>query len=224
MFCLPPQSMATLFANHVHARRYDGQYFPVNSSLQASRLLSGIHGFAPGKVESKLDYWDKMFIHTQELVQIFDESDDIVVEKRDLLERLLHMIISRDEQVLSLARRYLSLEDIMEIRNRLIGSGFIGGKTVGMLLARKILSLNDSYDWSNWLEPHDSFFIGSDVYYTYLVENGAWEMRVEQKREENYFALAGDLKNIILHGIFPRVYPSPVLSNYRVLWPIAHYC
>ena len=33
------------------------------------------------------------------------------------------------------------------------------------------------------LEPHDSFYIGSDVYYTYIVDNQFWDMRIRQRTE-----------------------------------------
>lgn len=33
-------------------------------------------------------------------------------------------------------------------------------------------------------------FIGSDVYYTYIVDNGFWDIRVRQREEEEYFSLA----------------------------------
>jgi hypothetical protein len=65
--------------------------------------------------------------------------------------------LGRDEYLLQLARQYFVLEDLLEIRNRLVGSGYIGGKAVGMLLARKILESEDKIKWSDFLEPHDSF-------------------------------------------------------------------
>ena len=43
-----------------------------------------------------------------------------------------------------LAERYFSIPDLLNIRNRLIGSGRIGGKAAGMLLARKILQTRGS--------------------------------------------------------------------------------
>ncbi len=64
----------------------------------------------------------------------------------------------------------------MDIGKRMIGTGLIGGKSVGMLLARAILRRSDP-EWTRKLEPHDSFYIGSDVYYTYLTINGCWWIR-----------------------------------------------
>jgi hypothetical protein len=59
------------------------------------------------------------------------------------------------------------LDDLIDVRNRIIGSGRIG-KATGMLLARRIL-LNEKgkVDFSQVLEAHDSFYIGSDVFFTF---------------------------------------------------------
>ncbi len=72
-----------------------------------------------------------------------------------------------------------------------------------MLLARKILERDRSFDWQRCLEPHDSFYIGSDVYYTYLVQNGWWRLRVEQKTKDGYFRIASVLREKMSQGTFP---------------------
>lgn len=54
-----------------------------------------------------------------------------------------------------------------------------------------------------YLEPDDSFFIGADVYYTYIVQNGWWELRLQQKSEEGYFSMADSFREKLLHGVFP---------------------
>ncbi len=84
----------------------------------------------------------------------------------------------------------------------MIGSGKIGGNAAGMLLARKIIE-NSSSGIFSILEPHDSFYIGSDVYYTYLVQNDCWKLRILQKNPDSYFSTAKLLKVKILTGIFP---------------------
>ncbi|RLF62997.1 MAG: phosphoenolpyruvate synthase, partial [Thermoplasmata archaeon] len=95
------------------------------------------------------------------------------------------------------------LEDLLDIRKRMIGTGFIGGKAVGMLLANKVISADESLGLSDCLEPHDSFYVGSDVFYTYLVENGWWSLRVEQKSRKGYFKAASELREKLLTGKFP---------------------
>jgi len=105
--------------------------------------------------------------------------------------------------MLSLVKEYFSLEDLLEIKKRLIGTGFIGGKSVGMLLARNILRKDPTFDWNAELELHDSFYIGSDIFYSYMVQNGWWKLLMAQKTDEGYFDVARELKQKMLHGVFP---------------------
>ena len=51
----------------------------------------------------------------------------------------MKMVVTRDERFLALARKYFDLADLVEIMQRMIGTGLIGGKSLGMLLARAIL-------------------------------------------------------------------------------------
>jgi len=69
-------------------------------------------------------------------------------------------------------------------------------------LARKILSRDASLDWQNLAEPHDSFYIGSDIFYSYLVQNRWWKLRMQQKTDEGYFSIAKILKEKMLFGAF----------------------
>lgn len=120
--------------------------------------------------------------------------------RTEMLEKLCKLVIGRDKNILGLALSHFQLEDILEIKEKMIGSGYIGGKAVGMLLARNILQ-----GWKHKLEPHDSFYIGSDVFYTYLVQNGWWKLRLEQRTPEGYFSAAGQLKEKIPGGVFPQI-------------------
>ncbi|UCF14527.1 MAG: hypothetical protein JSW59_14020 [Phycisphaerales bacterium] len=69
------------------------------------------------------------------------------------------MMVGREKRILSLAESRLSLEDLLAIRKRMIGTGFIGGKAVGMLLANKVTSSDESLGLSDSLEPHDSYYV-----------------------------------------------------------------
>jgi len=188
----------SMFLPHI---RMEDKFIPITSSIEASRIFAAFKGYVPGSVERKLDYGDRLFLKAQELLE--DEEDDKSVEKAQMLDQLSKMIIGRDERILELTRKYFSLNDLLEVKGRLIGSGFIGGKSVGMLLARKILKASDA-QWEERLETHDSFYIGSDLYYTYLVENDCWNLRLEQKQEASYFTVAAELRQKILNGVFPE--------------------
>jgi hypothetical protein len=123
-------------------------------------------------------------------------------EVEDIFERLLRMMVTRDERAVGLASRYLGLPDVLAIRKRLIGSGLIGGKSVGMLLARAILGKTNGH-WRERLEPHDSFYIGTDVFYTYLVRNGCWHIRRNQRDPDHFLEGADEARQRILAGSFP---------------------
>ncbi len=192
----------TMFLPHVED---NNDFVPMTSSVQATHFFSLFQQRGTNQTERQLDYWDRVFLKAQNLFERLKERDwDAVIEEPEMRERLCQMLIGREERILALARQYLNLEDLLEIRNRLIGSGFIGGKSVGMLLARGILKNDAEFNWEQWLEPHDSFYIGSDVYYTYLVENGCWNLRLQQKLPEYYFTVARELKAQILDGRLPR--------------------
>ncbi|MGD9578973.1 MAG: PEP/pyruvate-binding domain-containing protein, partial [Syntrophorhabdus sp.] len=66
-----------------------------------------------------------------------------------------------------------------------------------------ILELDEFLPWENYLEHHDSFYVGSDIFYTYIVQNGLWKLRMEQKTKEGYFGAALPLREKMLSGTFP---------------------
>ena len=95
------------------------------------------------------------------------------------------------------------MPDVLEIWKRMIGTGLIGGKSVGMLLARAILKQTAPH-WLERLEAHDSFFVGSDVFYSFLVENDCWWLRQKQRDPNNYLDNVDEARRRILAGRFPE--------------------
>lgn len=185
----------TLFLPHV----YDGSKFiPVTSSAEIAYLNSQF-GESDENPERDLDYWDRLFIKAGKLLnsQAFNPA-----REKEQVSQLAHIFLSRDDRILELISNYFGLQDILSIKSRLIGSGFIGEKAMGMLLSRKILD-HDSKAWRDILESHDSFYIGSDVFYSYLVDNNLWKMKMEHSRaRDNQVELAGKLQSNILTGQF----------------------
>jgi hypothetical protein len=186
----------TMFLPHL---QQDGKFAPVTSSIDASRLLSHISYKGLDGASRALDYWDRLFIKADNLRKTPSESEDV----KELVRELCRIMVGREKRISELAQDSFSLEDLINIRSRLIGSGFIGGKAAGMLLAQNILSKDKSFDWSGYLEPHDSFYIGSDVFYSYIVENGWWKLLMKQKTKEGYFEVAPEMKENLLRGRFP---------------------
>ena len=168
---------------------------PITSSADAASLFSGI-----GQKTKARDYWE---ITLEKAQAVLENNDEQSQEAQEMKRILISLIIGREPQITELAESYFSLQDILEIASREVGSGFIGGKSVGMLLGRKIAE-KDMSVMDNW-EPHDSWFLGSDIFYTYIVQNDWWELRCKQKTPEGFFKLAPELKEKLLKGKFPDV-------------------
>ncbi|MBK1644178.1 phosphoenolpyruvate synthase [Thiocapsa imhoffii] len=186
----------TMFLPHAH----DGEAFrPVIDSSDATRLHARLEQRKGETSQRQLDYWDRLFLDAAEVLQQDEEG-----ERRDqIIEQLFQILISRDERIIALARRYLRLKDLIDVRARMIGSGYLGGKAVGMLLARRILLAHDHARWQQHLDPHDSFFLGSDVYYSFLVHNRWWDRIMRQRTPDGYFAEARSLQLDMLQGRLP---------------------
>ncbi len=116
--------------------------------------------------------------------------------------QILESTMTKDKRLQEMLKKYFKPKDYFKLRDRMIGSGAIGGKACGMLLARKIVhTLLPEYRAHR--EAHDSYYIGSDVFYTYIVSNNCWETRIAQRTEEGYFEKAGQLQQALLSGEFP---------------------
>jgi hypothetical protein len=187
----------TMFLPHIME---NGKFVPILNSADAASFFSYLTTKNSASSERNLDYWDRIFLQALNLL----EDPAALEERQEMVETLSRVLIGREKRMLSLVKEYFTLEDLVEIKKRLIGTGFIGGKSVGMLLARNILRKDSTMDWPEHLELHDSFYIGSDVFYSYIVQNGWWKTLIEHKTEEGYFASAQTLKGKMLHGTFPE--------------------
>ena len=180
------------------------EFVPILNSADASNIFSYLNLAAASGPERNLDYWDRIFMEARNMLDAPDSD-----EKRAMVEQLSRVMISKDKRMLSLIREYFTLEDLIEIKERLIGTGFIGGKSTGMLLARNVLRKDPAFDWREHLEMHDSFYIGSDVFYSFIVQNGLWMTLMAHKTKENYFESAVEMKEKMLKGKFPEEVLEP---------------
>ena len=119
-------------------------------------------------------------------------------------EMLLGMLVGYQGRMVELCRRHLTLQDLLAVASRQIGTGRIGGKSTGMLVARAVLEHDSEHRFDGRLEPHDSFFLGSDLFVTFLVANGWWTHWVAHKDGEHFFDAASQLHRLIPTGEFPR--------------------
>ncbi|MFA5840050.1 MAG: PEP/pyruvate-binding domain-containing protein [Candidatus Margulisiibacteriota bacterium] len=174
------------------------KFLPVTSSADAAQLLSFISLKGSESGRRNLDYWDRLFLEAKEVL-----AEGSIEKQKKMLDLVCKTMLGREERILALVEQNMVLLDLINIKERMVGTGYIGGKAVGMLLARKILQNNSTEKWNDLLEAHDSFYIGSDVFYTYIVQNGWWDLWLEQKTEKGYFEKAAELRELLLHGRFP---------------------
>jgi len=205
---------------HVHPLKVDHRYSPTMHLFHVwegddfvpitdSGAISDIanSGRWPGLRSASyrmVGMWDRRFMQAEEVLDAHRHGQLSGVAVDLVFERLLTQLLSRDERVLELVREYMTVEDLVHIWKRVVGSGMIGGKAVGMLLARAILRQADPR-WAELLEAHDSFYIGSDIFYTYLVHNECWWIRQKQKNPDTLFDGIDQARRRILQGQFPDV-------------------
>ena len=186
----------------LHEQKGDG-LIPVKESLNITKVLSSVPW--PGLRSASyrmIGAWDRMFIHAEEILEE-SEKHGFPSEKEDeIFLWLIRIVISRDKKVLSIAKKYFSLKDLIYLWKRMIGTGFIGGKSVGMLLVHAVLRKESPVIYDK-LEKHDSFFIGSDAFYTFLVENDLWWEKQEQKDPYTYLDNIEEARKKIMVGTFP---------------------
>lgn len=163
----------------------------ITASSEAAELFSSIQ-----RGGERLDYWDALFLRAREALS------EPQGRQEGTKRLLMAMLFGAESRMTALCHRFFSLEDIVAVASREIGTGCIGGKSVGMLLARKALEREGKGRFEEWLEPHDSFYVGADVYYTYIVQNGWWKLRTKQRTREGYYRYAPELREKLLGGVF----------------------
>ena len=144
--------------------------------------------------EQNTDSWERFFTKTE----LLHESGVDISDKCDMM---CSMMMAKDKKMSDKIKEYFDYEDYMAIYNRLVGSGMIGGKACGMLLARKIIEKQKPEIFANF-EPDDSFYIGSDLFYTYIVSNDLWNIRVKQRSKEGYYEAGKKLEEGLKNGTF----------------------
>lgn len=186
----------TMFFPHLNK---GNEFIPITNSNDAVNFINFIQKRDSESTLRNLDFWDQLFLDAENLLKTHASPE----EKRTMVEQLCRMMIGRDERILKLANDNFSLEFMLNLKDRLIGTGYIGGKSVGLLISRMILQNDAERDWNSLLEPHDSYYIGSDVFYSYIVQNGWWELFMKQKSPEHYFEAGFELQKKMLDGDFP---------------------
>ncbi len=167
----------------------------LNDGVSVSRFYAALEESAV-TADRSLDSWDKYFA----LLKL-QFAHGMLPE--DYGRTVCSIMMTKDEKIEDMIVSHFNPKDYFLIRDRMIGTGMIGGKACGVLLARKLI-LEHLPDLSDKMEPHDSFFIGSDVFYTYIVHNDCWKLRIQQRAERENFDTSKEFGERLKNGSFPQ--------------------
>lgn len=117
---------------------------------------------------------------------------------------LIRTIISDQLRYINIAKEWLTVNDLAEIRRRKIGAGRIGGKAAGMLLAQHILKNSPELGECANISVPESFYIGSDEFYTFMAVNNliGWndqKYKTEDEMRQDYTKIEQEFQE----GTFP---------------------
>ncbi|MCX6039103.1 MAG: PEP/pyruvate-binding domain-containing protein [Chloroflexi bacterium] len=127
---------------------------------------------------------------------------------------LIRTMISDQLAYLNIARKWFTVEDLKEIRQRKIGYGKIGGKSAGMMLAYRILRDVAPPEIKETLRIPNSYFLASDMFYAFMAANGLihWsdqKYKSEAKMRTDYPRIVRDF----VKGTFPE----DILERLRII-------
>ena len=196
----------------VNGRHTETMFLPLKVSPSGCELItSSADSYAIFDIFTQTgerrDCWDTMFDSVASGGDDPTDPDGVRIK-----ENIMRCLLGIEPTRLGLCRNYFSTADLMDIKKREIGTGCIGGKAAGMLLARNILKKTDTDFYNSRIEPHDSYFIGADVFYTYGVENNLWQYRTEMEKEEDYIRVSPMIRDLLLNGTFRQSIKDQFIS------------
>ena len=117
---------------------------------------------------------------------------------------LIRSMISDQLRYVNVAKEWFTISDLAEIRRRKIGSGKIGGKAAGMLLAEHILKNDPELNALPFMSTPESYFVASDEMYTFMSINNItrWndqKYKTEEEMRSQYPDIVADYER----GVFP---------------------
>jgi hypothetical protein len=137
-----------------------------------------------------------------------EEYERVKHHLREIIVVILKSLVSDQLAFVHIARDFINIDDLKEIKARKIGRGKIGGKSAGMILAYKILCQpdpKDEFNFNDHVTLPNTYFIGSDVYYDFKSFNrleitASQKYRTREEIEQDY----PRIRAAYLAGRFPE--------------------
>ena len=122
---------------------------------------------------------------------------------QELLVVLLKMIVSDQLAFVHIAKRWFTTADFKYVLDHRIGTGKIGGKAAGMLLAYKILQNTAPEILEQIILPR-SYFLGADIFYDFMAINDLEFMNQKYKSPEQIQADHPEIQSKYARARFPE--------------------
>ncbi len=117
---------------------------------------------------------------------------------------LIRQLISDQLRYINIAKEWFTVSDLSDVRRRKIGSGRIGGKAAGMLLANRIIQQVSDEEIRVHIRAPETYFLGSDVFYNFMEVNDLVHWNDQKyKPEEEMRTEYQQILNEFEHGTFP---------------------
>jgi pyruvate,water dikinase len=188
---------------------------PVFRSGDAAALSTTASKHRTSVLSDSIAPWDSVYRRLVQYKETTIELPDSAYDIATLKKELTRMLIGNHDKLNKMADRYLTLDDLLRVRDKLIGSGRIGGKSAGMLLARRILAEDKGEtDFSQVLEEHDSFYIGSDVFFTFLVNNDLFQLRLQLSKNPEF---SRDEFAKVERAFLAGQFPDEIVEQFRLM-------
>ena len=186
--------------NLIHAWEDGDTFRPVADSGTVSEILDGSdwRGLDDNRI---ISHWRRHFGAARSVVKARTDGKPDEAAEQHWFDCLSKLLIPADPTLARMARHYLTLDDLLSIRDRMIGTGSIGGKALGLLMARGILR-REAPELHDQLEAHDSFYVGTEVFDTFLVRNGVWWIRRQQRDPQAFLQQLDEAHARIMRGTF----------------------
>ncbi len=89
---------------------------------------------------------------------------------------LIRRCLSDHLEFISVAKKQLKIQDLLEVSQKVVGHGSIGGKSAGLILSRYILQHSEDEEIREAATIKDSYFVGADEFQTFLATNNMLDL------------------------------------------------
>ncbi len=139
-------------------------------------------------------------------IEQMNELERVKLEARlsELKVVLIRQLISDQLRYINIAKEWFTAFDLADVRKHKIGSGRIGGKAAGMLLANRIIQRVGEEEVKKCVSVPETFFLGSDIFYNFMEINNLvhWndqKYKPEEQMRADYPQILADFES----GFFP---------------------